>query len=248
MVFGSSLSALGEKLLDRLAANGEQSSVSTVKRLLLIPIFPLSRASRLGPVTWGLSHFSFPPPPLSSRLAAVLMVVLGLCVGPAMADEVLLEISRLARGGTPHLAIRLMDRHQPSVQSNPLAWMRWEQERVYVYELQRDWPAVLARLGKLPKDLPAEFVTWAETTMAVAEIELGRSSQARERLARLIWGESSATLSNHLSAWRRLVIRSYLTEDRIEDAQMAMLRYQLDYGDEGEEWRLLRGRVLLRGG
>ncbi len=220
------------------------------RSLLLLPssFFLLPLASGLKPRAPNISPFSFRLSPFALRLAAVVLVIAGLSVAPAVADDLLREISSLARGGTPHLAIRLMDQHQPSVQSNPQAWMRWERERIYINELQRDWSAVLARLERLPKDLPREFATWAETKMAVAEIELGRSRQARERLARLIWAERPEMRGEHLSAWRRLIIRSYLTGDRIADAQMAMLRYHLDYGDEGEEWRLLRARVLLRGG
>ncbi len=181
------------------------------------------------------------------RLALVLAMG-GIGVLPARADDLLGEISRLARGGTPHLAVRLMDEHQPPSHVNPLAWARWERERIYIYEAQADWPAVLARLRRLPKEVPADFVIWAEATMANAEVEMGQGRQARERMARLIWGAHHDAVADHLTGWRRLIIRSYLTEGRVEDAQTAMLRYQLDYGDGSEEWRLLRARVLVRAG
>ena len=181
------------------------------------------------------------------RLTVVLAVA-GISILPAGAEDLLGEISRLARGGTPHLAIRVMDQHQPPVEVNPQAWARWERERIHIYEIQGDWSAVLARLRRLSRKVPAEFVIWAENTMARAEVELGHSRQARERLAGLIWGAQHGTSAEQLAGWRRLIIRTYLTEGRVDDAQKAMLRYQLDYGDESEEWRLLRARVLVRAG
>ncbi len=181
------------------------------------------------------------------RLTVVLAVA-GTSVLPAGAEDLLGEISQLARGGTPHLAIRVMDQHQPPLEINPQAWARWERERIYIYEVQGDWSAVLARLKRLSRKVPAEFVIWAENTMARAEVELGYSRRARERLARLIWGTQHGPSAEQLAGWRRLIIRSYLTEGRVEDAQTAMLRYQLDYGDGSEEWRLLRARVLVRAG
>ena len=179
------------------------------------------------------------------RLAGVLAAA-GSCVPSAGADDLLGEISRLARGGTPHLAVRIMDAHQPPADANPQAWARWERERIYIYEVQGDWPAVLARLRRVPRAAPRAFVNWAETTMARAEVEMGRGRQARERIARLIWGEHPEPLAESLTGWRRLIIRSYLAEGRVDNAQTAMLRYQLDYGDGSEEWRLLRARVLVR--
>ncbi len=167
---------------------------------------------------------------------------------PAFADVQLDEISRLAREGTPHLAVRILDEHQPSVQTDPTAWARWERERISIYQLQGDSHAVLTRLRRLPRKVPADFVVWAETTMSEAEVNTGQGRSARERLARLVWGQPRESLAAHLVAWRRLIIRSYLTEGRIEDAQAAMLRYQLDYGDSSEEWKLLRARVLVRAG
>ena len=181
------------------------------------------------------------------RLAVILTVACSSVV-PAAAEDLLGELSRLARGGTPHLAIRIMDQHQPPVEVNPQAWARWEQERISIYEAQGDWSAVVARLKRLPRAAPADFAVWAENTMARAEVELGHSRRARERLARLIWAEHHEFTAEQLAGWRRLIIRSYLTEGRVGDAQTAMLRYQLDYDDGGEEWRLLRARVLVRAG
>ncbi len=179
---------------------------------------------------------------------AVVLAASGSCVLSAGAEDLLGEISLLARGGTPHLAVRIMDAHQPPAHVNPQAWARWERERIYIYEVQGDWPAVLARLKRLPRAAPPEFEIWAETTMARAEVEMGKGRQARERIALLIWGEHPDLLADNLAGWRRLIIRSYLAEGRVDDAQTAMLRYQLDYGDGSEEWRLLRARVLVRAG
>jgi 2,3-bisphosphoglycerate-independent phosphoglycerate mutase len=51
--------------------------------------------------------------------------------------------------------------------------------------------------------------------------------------------------AEQFSLYRRLVIRGYLVDNRLEDARRAMLRYQQDYGNAGSEWRGLQARVLL---
>lgn len=181
-------------------------------------------------------------------LAPAILAAGLLASGPLGADELLEEMTRLARGGTPELAMRLMDRYQPSAQTDPQGWMRWQQERVQILRERGDWQAVLSQVRFLPRGLPAEFRTWVETVQAEAEIELGREAQARRRLAGLLWGAREARLKAHLPEWRRLIIRSYLAEGRIDDAYTAMLRYELDYGERSEEWRLLSAQVLLRAG
>ena len=143
------------------------------------------------------------------RLTVVLAVA-GTSVLPAGAEDLLGEISQLARGGTPHLAIRVMDQHQPPLEINPQAWARWERERIYIYEVQGDWSAVLARLKRLSRKVPAEFVIWAENTMARAEVELGYSRRARERL-RGVWNE----------LYRREWTTPLLPNNQIHDLKLA---------------------------
>ncbi|NIR97296.1 MAG: hypothetical protein GWO39_04135, partial [Gammaproteobacteria bacterium] len=64
----------------------------------------------------------------------------------------------------------------------------------------------------------------------------------------LLWRSREAVEPDRFAHWRRLVIHSYVLERSAEDAHTAMLRYEQDYGRSGEEWTLLRGRVLLLGG
>lgn len=163
-------------------------------------------------------------------------------------DETLSEIVRLAAGGTPSLALRLLDRGQPSPDTHRNAWARWERARVHVLEGSGQWEAVAHRLGQRPDGLSREFGLWADERMAVALNHLGRGAEARERLQTLIWRSDPVARSQNLPHWRRLVIRSYLADGAIGDAQTAMLRYALDYPDEEGAWRVLRARVLLSAG
>ena len=48
--------------------------------------------------------------------------------------------------------------------------------------------------------------------------------------------------------WRRQVIVSYLQDGRIEDARIAMLRFNQDFETEDESWLLLRASVLIQAG
>jgi len=186
--------------------------------------------------------------PLVAACLVIGLVVSGTRAAMATggSDALLSEISLLAKGGTPGLAIALMDRHQPSAEEDPQAWMRWERERVYIHQTQGDWESALGRLRVLPAGLPADFVRWAWTTMAAADIAQGRSERARRRLAKLIWTSSAQALVQDLPEWRRLVIRAYLREGRVGDAHGAMLRYQQDYGEDAKERQLLQAEVLLQ--
>ncbi|WP_459868534.1 tetratricopeptide repeat protein [Endothiovibrio diazotrophicus] len=158
------------------------------------------------------------------------------------------ELVDLARSGAPGLALQLMDQGQPALEQDATGWMGWERARIETLLANGRQERVVERVGALPEGLPDYFRQWAATQRAAALLDLGKSGEARERLRRLIWSTGEPPPPEVMAGWRRLVIRSYLLEGRVEDAHAAMLRYQQDYGDGGEEWRRLRARVLIRAG
>ena len=182
-----------------------------------------------------------------------LPIALSLCaalLAPAAAlsatPPTLEELSNLARGGAPGLALKLMAAGQPALEEDAAGWMAWERERLYLLLANGREREAVERIGELPEGLPEHFHLWAATQRAAALLDLGESKDARQRLRRLIWSTGEAPSVEAMSTWRRLVIRSYLVEGRVDDAHAAMLRYQQDYGDGGEEWLRLRARVLIR--
>lgn len=179
-------------------------------------------------------------------------IALPLCVAllsPAVAaasQPSLEELADLARGGAPGLALRLLDAGQPALEEDLSGWMAWERERIEQLLANGGEREAVARIGKLPEGVPDHFRLWAATRRAAALLDLGESGEARVRLRRLLWSTGEPPPREVMAAWRRLVIRGYLLEGRVEDAHAAMLRYQQDYGDGGEEWSRLRARVLIR--
>ncbi len=185
---------------------------------------------------------------MHARHLLLLVFLLGTVVPKVHSADMLDEIVLFARAGTPAMALRLMDRNQPSAGADPGPWQRWERARIDIYRSQGDWPAIMARADALPGAMAPGFAAWLRTQAVAAALALRQGEQARRRLMVLIWDGSPDALSRYLPQWRRMVIRSYLIDGRVQDAQTAMLRYQLDYGDGGDDWRLLRARVLLRAG
>jgi len=164
--------------------------------------------------------------------------------GPAAGLD---EIGLLADGGAPGLALKLLDAYQ-AAQSLPQAWLQAERLRLDILEAAGDWRSLAQRVDALPEDAPEEFVLEARTGLAASLIGAGRAVEARGLLRELLWLHTVELDRPLVSRWRQLMISAYLAEQRGEDAQAAMLRYQLDYGEGGDEWPLLQARVLLRGG
>lgn len=155
------------------------------------------------------------------------------------------RVRALIKGGATQLALRLIDQHQPAA-SETETWIAWEKQRLALYRAQRDWPLLAARVINHPKELPAEFRRWALTEAARAELHAGRAAGARRFLRELLWsGEGGRDAQTE---WRQLVIRSYLLEDNVGDARIALDRYRADYRVDTPAWRLLEAAILLRAG
>ncbi|WJW74774.1 hypothetical protein QVG61_09705 [Thiohalobacter sp. IOR34] len=168
-------------------------------------------------------------------------------VASSAADAELQALGMLASAGAPQLVLARMDAVQPAFAEDPVSWMRWERMRIGLLESRRDWAALVARVAAAPADLAPDFLRWLRGRQAAALLESGQPAAARQVLRRLLWSAGDAGRETR-RGWRRLVIRSYLLDDRLADARVAVLRYRQDFGEEDPEWRLLSGEVLLRSG
>ena len=84
---------------------------------------------------------------------------------------------------------------------------------------------------------------------ALAALKQGDGETARALLLPLIWSDRSNDQTT-LVQLRRLVIKSYLVEGRHSDAHSAMLRYEQDYSDAGDDpaWIAIKARVMIADG
>ena len=153
------------------------------------------------------------------------------------------DIVTLAEQGVPELALQILDQRQTSIDPLAAEWAAWEKARILIYQQQRDWVSVARRTQALPDNLPLMFTRWVLTQGAAAQLESGQGAAARAWLLRLIW-QAAGVESQLFAQWRRMVIHSYIVDGRVDDAYVALLRYQQDYGED-VHIQLLQAHVLL---
>lgn len=190
-----------------------------------------------------------------SRLLAAIVATLSLfAVSPALAASVseapvesdaLARVQALVKGGATQLALQLIDQNQPDI-SETENWIQWEKQRYALLRAQRQWQKLVERALNLPEGLPAGFVLWAKTEAVRASLEAGDTDGARRILRGLLW--SGQGKDEEHAEWRQLVIRSYLLDDNVTDARVALARYRDDYDANTPAWRELEATILIRAG
>lgn len=158
------------------------------------------------------------------------------------------DISDFASAGAPNLALQFIDRDQPDFGQDPAGWIAWERERIYLYQFNQDWHAVITRAAKLPPGVGENFRNWEQLQAAAAWLQLGQGHEARLILRRLIWNPTTPPDDATLSQLRQMVLQSYLADHNLVDAQTAVIRYRQDYPDDAGNWPLLEARLFLRTG
>ena len=183
-------------------------------------------------------------PKLSNFISLVLLSLFSV---PTLAgsDDLFRRIDLLSANGATQLALRILDNGQPPVEQTE-DWLRAEQLRFAIYQKQGAWDALADRLERIPAELPLiiqhRIITHAVETL----LRSGRGGQSRKFLRDLIWRGSGDSVQ--ISRWRRLLIRSYLLQDHLFDAQVAMDRYQKEYAPTDQNWSYLYGLTLLKSG
>lgn len=159
-----------------------------------------------------------------------------------------MRLQEFAAAGTPGLALELLGAEQPDAADDPERWVEWERIRIAILVEARAWQRAVERLRNLPPATPESFRRWALEHRAAFRLELGEAEPARKLLRELIWTAGPGASPEELQRWRQLVIRSYLVDDRTDDAVTALRRFDQDYAEPPPEWAVLRTRVLLRAG
>jgi hypothetical protein len=183
---------------------------------------------------------------LKTRISVVVLVLAGVFFSlSATANSQLDSLKNISAAGAPFLTLKMIDQAQPGVDEDLYEWILWEQERYQILAQWKQWNDLLIRIEGLPKDLPEPFRQQAATYQIRAYIALDQTATARKLLRRQLW-RPDAAVSNEYQTWRRLIIETYLNEQRIDDARIAMLRYQQDFEQQDKEWIMLRARVLMQ--
>ncbi len=177
---------------------------------------------------------------------ARIILLLGLVGAPAIssADERLDLLKHISAAGAPNLTLKMLDQAQPKIDEDLYEWILWEQERLAILAQWQQWDQLLVRIEGLPEDIPTQFKRQAATHQARAFLQLGQTRTARQVLRQQLW-QSGAIESGEYETWRRQVVESYLGDGRIEDARVALLRFDQDFDSNDLDWLLLRARVLI---
>jgi hypothetical protein len=184
---------------------------------------------------------------MSHRLRTLFAVAL-LMFAQATLAVPLAQIEHIAASGAPGLALELIDAEQPPLAKRLGDWFEWERSRINILAGWQQWARAQQRLADIDTELPPKLRRWARGQRAWLYLEAGDAPAALELLRGLIWRFGLRAEAQELALWRRLVIRAYLLDDHIVEADIALHRYEQDYPAEGGEWARLRAELWLRSG
>lgn len=165
------------------------------------------------------------------------------------------RVITLSKTGASQLAQALVDAYQPPEQWID-SWMLWERQRFIILKNRGDWQSMLVRTRNLPESVTTAFRHWILEQAADASLRLGKADQARVYLRSLLvakreTGKDGKPLipdkdhKKDVARWRRMVIRSYLRDERAVDANLALTQYIADYKPHGAAWAILQARVQM---
>lgn len=180
---------------------------------------------------------------MSKRFTRFSLAIL-LAAAPAARAAEPDAVAALIRGGALELALKRLDDEQAHAGRDE--WLALERRRLELYAASRRWDQLAQRVDGEPPDLPDDFRLSALNQAAEARLAANDPAGARRYLRRLLWQE--ALSPEDAAHARRLVIRSYLLEDNLADAQAGLLRYKQDYEARGDAWQVLHAEILLRAG
>ncbi|NOR51644.1 MAG: hypothetical protein GQ470_03405 [Gammaproteobacteria bacterium] len=188
-------------------------------------------------------------------------LILFTVVAPLSANPLSVEsYRRLADSGAPQLALDGLRERAPNIDSNPAEWANWQRAELHILAKQQWWQQLLDQIEGYPETAPFEFIDEIQKIRIEGLLELDRFQEARQLLVKQIWGvvepepepESEpepepdhAQGNSKLKLWRELIVKSYISEGRSDDAYISMQHFRHDYGIEDENTTLLLIQTLL---
>lgn len=134
--------------------------------------------------------------------------------------------ARLVNSGAIHLALARVERLQP-LQPDRERWPAWEGLRLTLLAQLERHEDILARVEKLPRDIPASLARQAWFLGARAALLTGKPVLARAYLARHLW--QPGVPEDEYRQARLMVIDSYFAEANASEAYLALLRFQQEF-------------------
>lgn len=177
----------------------------------------------------------------------ILLVILLLSINQVNADAAakLEQLKRISNAGAPFLTLKMLDQAQPNYDADLYNWILWEQERYRILEQWKQWDELLIRIESVPKDLPDPFKHQLATKQAQAYLNLKQTKTARDIIRPYLW-DPNAGSSLEYENWRKIIVDSYIKDERFDDARIAMRRFSQDYGRQDNSWLENRALILIK--
>lgn len=163
------------------------------------------------------------------------------------------QLEELVKLGMPSLALRFVDEEQQKWPEYSNDWYVYEYKRVEYLAASEQWAELVKRTSHLltnakpGTEIIPQHRQWFATQQAIAQLQLSKPGEALVTLRDLVWTKSGKKIQSDIVAlWRRLVVRAYVDQGLLFDAQKALIKYKQDYTSSNEEWDILQARVLLR--
>jgi len=155
----------------------------------------------------------------------------------------LLKVRTLVRANVLDLAQSILETEGPQILPTS-EWLDWERQLWTLYRVRGKWEALYQRTRQVPPAFPVSIRREAEIQAAYAFIAMDRSVKARRLLRKHLLSNDISELEKR--DFRKMIIESYLAEDLLEEASIAMKNYQFDYRSQEQDWLLLSAQVYLK--
>lgn len=158
-------------------------------------------------------------------------------------DAELARVQILMRANVLDLAQTVLEQDAPPATA-PTAWLAWEQQLWALYHRRQNWTRLLRRVQQIPVEASATLHQQAKLQEVQAYIGLNQGQRARTTIREQFL--QPTLTAEQQSRLRKLLVQSYLADNLLPDAGIAMRSYQRDYRSQQLDWLLLRARVYIQ--
>ncbi len=149
----------------------------------------------------------------------------------------------LFEAGAPSLAQAILEKNRPDPAVESDKWILWARTFHQLYLSGQRWEAAATLFSELPTEIPQSAKRELKTLAIRAWLQAGEGAKARQVIRSLLFGGDVTPAE--ISIWRRLNVNALIVDHLIEDARLAMIRYQLELRPDDPEWHQRHARLLL---